>query len=251
MIGFIKRHLIYLIFILLALAGIVIYILQSDDILYRLLFQLQDSEEVAKQVRQDILAYGKLAPLMFIGTQILQVVLAPIPGEASGFLGGYLFGTWPSFIYSSIGLTFGSWLAFVIGRLFDDLVRTKLHQTRVYHRFNHLVFKGDFIIPFLLFLIPGFPKDSLSYLLGLSTMPLPVFLFITTVGRMPGTLMLSIQGAQVFEGNYVQLALLLVFSVIIAAPCYYYRKQILHLLTRYKHKKTKSAPAGQSGVSEE
>jgi len=237
MIGFIKRHLIYLILILLALAGIVIYIIQSGDIFYQLLFHLQDSEAVAKQVRQDILSYGKLAPLLFIATQILQVVLAPIPGEASGFLGGYLFGTWPSFIYSSIGLTIGSWLAFAIGRLFDDLVRTKLHQTRVYHRFNHLVFKGGFIIPFILFLIPGFPKDSLSYLLGLSTMPLPVFLFITLVGRMPGTFMLSIQGAQVFEGNYVQLVLLLVLSVIIAAPCYYYRRQILHLLTRYNHKR--------------
>ena len=230
-----KRDLLYLLLIATGIAGALILIFWKDEFLYNLLFHLQDINGIGNQFREAILAYGVLAPLIFITLQVMQVILAPIPGEASGFLGGYIFGTWPSFIYSSVGLTLGSWIAFGIGRLFDDLVRTKLHETKTYQRFNHLVFKGDFVIPFILFIIPGFPKDSLSYLLGLSTMPLPVFLFITTVGRMPGTLMLSIQGANVYQGNYLRLAIVLLLSAVIAVPCLLYRKQILHLLTQYKN----------------
>jgi len=51
-----------------------------------------------------------VAPVIFIGLQALQVVVvvAPIPGEVTGILGGYLFGEWLGFLYSTIGLTLGS-----------------------------------------------------------------------------------------------------------------------------------------------
>jgi len=61
-------------------------------------------------------ANGIGAPAIFIIVQVLQVLFAPVPGEASGFIGGYLFGTTRGFIYSSIGLTIGSWINFLIGR---------------------------------------------------------------------------------------------------------------------------------------
>ena len=89
------------------------------------------------------------------------------------------------------------------------------------------------MIPFVLFLFPGFPKDSLSYLLGLSTMPFKVFIFIASIARMPGTIVLSFEGAHVYEGNYLELLLLLTFSAIVALPCIFYRRQILEKLTHY------------------
>jgi uncharacterized membrane protein YdjX (TVP38/TMEM64 family) len=184
-------------------------------------------------VREAILSHGYLAPLMFMTLQALQVLFAPVPGEATGILGGYLFGAWTSFIYSSIALTVGSALAFIIGHLFADAFRARFSKTRIYRKFNHLVFKGDFVIPFVLFLFPGFPKDSLSYLLGLSTMPFKVFIFIATIARMPGTLVLSFEGAHVYEGNYLNLLILLIFSVIITIPCIVYRRRILKKLTHY------------------
>lgn len=244
-----KRDLLYLFLIITGIAGALIFIFQKDQLLYDLFFQLQEFNGIANKFRETILSYGVLAPLIFVAIQVLQVVLAPIPGEASGVLGGYLFGSWPGFAYSTVGLTLGSWIAFGIGRLFDDLIRTKLHETKIYHRFDHLVSKGGFIIPFILFLFPGFPKDSLSYLLGLSTMPLPVFLFLTTVGRMPGTLMLSIQGADVFQGNYLRLAVLLLISVLVAVPFYIYHDQILKFLARFQRKKEKIQPPDDRGAN--
>lgn len=239
--SFIKRNLLYLITLLVAICGLLLYIFWQDEFLYEALFQLEKSMEMGEQLRETILSHGSLAPLLFMGIQILQVILAPIPGEASGVLGGYLFGAWPSFIYSTIGLTLGSWIAFGIGRLLDHLITPRLHETKIYQKFNHLVCRGDFAVPFILFLLPGFPKDSLSYLLGLSTMPLPVFLLVTAVGRMPGTLMLSFQGAEAYQGNYMKLVILLLLSACIAVPCYLFRKRIHTWLHHYNNRPQNNA----------
>ena len=182
--------------LLLVLFGLLLHYIWGESLLNQALFHLQDILANGTRARETILSFGPLAPLMFIILQILQVLFAPVPGEATGILGGYLFGAWLSFLYSSIALAIGSVMAFVIGHLFADAFRSRFSNTKIYRKFNHLVFKGDFVIPFILFLFPGFPKDSLSYLLGLSTMPLRVFIFIATIARMPGTLVLSFEGAQ-------------------------------------------------------
>lgn len=233
---FLKQRLFWLILILAAVGGVMLYAVKHDTLLYDTLFHIENAMQKGEALREAILAHGLLAPLLYIALQILQVILAPIPGEASGALGGYLFGGWAAFLYSTIGLSIGSWLAFAIGRILSDLVRKHLEKAKIYQRFNHLVCKGDFVIPFVLFIIPGFPKDSLSYMLGLSHMPLPAFLFVAIVGRMPGTLLLSYQGAEFQSGNYLRLAILLVIAAAVTLPCYLYRHQILAFLAR--HSKT-------------
>ncbi len=51
-----------------------------------------------------ISASGIYAPLVFISLQVLQVIFAPVPGEATGFIGGYIFGAGKGFLFSTIGL---------------------------------------------------------------------------------------------------------------------------------------------------
>jgi uncharacterized membrane protein YdjX (TVP38/TMEM64 family) len=199
-------------FLLLVVSGLTLYFFWGESLLSQALFHLEDARTNGTKTRETILSFGYLAPLIFMILQIL-------------------------FIYSSIALAAGSALAFIIGHLFADAFRSLFSKTKVYRKFNHLVFKGDFVIPFVLFLFPGFPKDSLSYLLGLSTMPFKVFIFIASIARMPGTLVLSFEGAQVYEGNYLELLLLLIFSAIVALPCIIYRRQILEKLTHYSSAK--------------
>lgn len=233
---FFKSRIFLLLFILAGIGAVVFFLFQQDDLFGKTLHYLHHSRQHGEQLREAILDKGAFAPLIFITLQVLQVVIAPIPGEASGVFGGYLFGAIPAFIYSSLGLTIGSWLAFMVGRLLSDLVRRRLEHTVIYQRFNHLVSKGDFIIPFILFLLPGFPKDSLAYLLGMSHMPMPVFLFITFFGRMPGTLLLSFQGAEIFHGNYLKLLVLLGISALVTIPYALYHKQILAWLSHYSRR---------------
>ncbi|MEW6429406.1 MAG: VTT domain-containing protein [Thermodesulfobacteriota bacterium] len=211
-----------------ALVAVVSFLLVIDFDLLRGLFRSRSLLDSGEAIRARILAYGDLAPLLFIAIQVMQILVAPMPGEASGLLGGYLFGLWPGFLLSSFGLAVGSWVAFAIGHFFSDLLRPRLEATRTYGRFNRLVARGDFIIPFVLFLLPGFPKDFLSYLLGMSRMPFAVFAFIAAVGRMPGTLLLSMNGAQILQRDFHQLLLLIGLSAAILLPCYALRRRLLH-----------------------
>jgi len=212
---------------LVGVAGVWVFFVFADLDVVQLLADLDVLLDNGETLRSKVLGYGAAAPLVFIGLQILQILLAPMPGEATGILGGYLFGVWTGFWYSTVGLALGSWIAFAIGRLFADLVGARLRDTRVYKQFDRLVHRNDFVWPFIFYLLPGFPKDVLSYILGMSRMPLPVFLFISAVGRMPGTLLLSLNGAKVYERNFAELGLLLLFCAVIFVPCYLLRSRLL------------------------
>lgn len=193
-----------------------------------------------EKMRSFVVSFGPLAPLAFIGLQIMQVIISPIPGEATGFIGGYLFGTVKGFIYSTIGLTLGSWLAFSISRLFAPFVARRLGTAKIYNKFNFIVEHQGIIIAFIFFLLPGFPKDYLCYLLGLSLMPTSVFLTISAVGRMPGTLMLALQGSKVFSQEYATFLILLGISLAIGIPLYLFREKTYRLVQRLHAKNAKT-----------
>ena len=74
------------------------------------------------RLKEAISSFGPYSPLAYILIQILQVVVAPIPGGAVEFMGGYLFGVNAGFFYSMIGLVIGSWLAFSLARMFERWV---------------------------------------------------------------------------------------------------------------------------------
>ncbi|MDE2180134.1 MAG: TVP38/TMEM64 family protein [candidate division NC10 bacterium] len=157
-----------------------------------------DEQNLARYLKQA----GPWAPLVFIGLQALQVVFAPIPGEATGIIGGYLFGTFPSLIYSTIGLTIGSCLAFGMGRWLGHHFARRFVTPETYEMFFFLTRTQGKLITFLLFLLPGFPKDFLCYILGASPLPFGTFFLLSTIGRIPGTWFLSMQGRQVRTAHY-------------------------------------------------
>ncbi len=142
------------------------------------------------------------AVIIFIGLQALQVVAAPIPGEATGLVGGYLFGTGAGVVYSTIGLTIGSWSAFMIARLLGRHVVERLVSAKVMRRHDYVMKHKGLFLAFLMFLVPGFPKDFLCYLLGLGHMGQAAFLIVSTSGRMLGTILLTVGGTLFREGRY-------------------------------------------------
>jgi uncharacterized membrane protein YdjX (TVP38/TMEM64 family) len=200
---------------------------------YRELFEFYANKKAIGQYVKDAGAYG---PIVFILLQALQVVLAPIPGEATGILGGYLFGTLPGLIYSTIGLTLGSCLGFGLGRWLGLPFVRRLVTQETYHKFDFLTqAKGELVV-FLLFLIPGFPKDTLCYILGVSPLPFGTFLLVSTVGRIPGTWLLSVQGTQVRGNQYFSLFALLALLGVAFLVLHYYRHQVFEWVKRRHHR---------------
>ncbi len=173
-----------------------------------------------------VASFGAAAPFVFMGIQVLQVILAPIPGEATGFIGGYLFGAFKGCVYSTIALTFGSWLNFCIGRFLGKRWVRRVIPSGKLKKFDYMFRHHGVLVAFVLFLVPGFPKDYLCLFLGVSTMPMRVFLLMALVGRIPGTLMLSLQGALMFEKNYLYFCLIVAVNLVGVLYGYRYRETL-------------------------
>lgn len=134
-----------------------------------------------------------------ISLQVLQVLVAPIPGDLTGLLGGFLYGPFWGTILSTIGLTIGSYVAFAVARFFGRPLVEKLVPEKALKSFDYLLHQKGAFLAFLLFLIPGVPKDYLCYILGLGQFSTWEFLLIGGVGRLFGTILLS------FGGNFIRL----------------------------------------------
>ncbi len=186
--------------------------------------------EEPEKWRAFIEAHGLWGPFCFVLLQATQVVLAPIPGEVTGFLAGFLFGPWWGFFYAMIGLAIGSSIAFYLARLFRRTFARRFEKSLYFQRLSHFMAKRGILAAFVCFLIPGFPKDYLSYFLGLFPIPWSTFLIIMILGRIPGTLALTLQGAATYERNWTLLALVTAVSLIFFGLFYLFRDRIYRYL---------------------
>jgi uncharacterized membrane protein YdjX (TVP38/TMEM64 family) len=219
-------------------AGVVFFIVyQYNSQLWNQVNRLYHIYQDHQQLKKVISSFGPYAPLAYILLQILQVVIAPVPGGAVEFLGGYLFGVKAGFIYSMIGLILGSWLAFSLARVFEKIAVEKFVSEQTRKKFDYLVEHEGAILSFILFLVPGFPKDALCYILGLTPMHFGIFLIISTVGRIPGTLMAILQGAKAFEHQYYTFGMLLGASALVILVFYIYHEEIHNLIKKLKEGK--------------
>jgi uncharacterized membrane protein YdjX (TVP38/TMEM64 family) len=222
------------------LAGFVFFLVyQYNSQLWTQVVKLYDSLYNRHELKRFILSFGAYSPLAYILLQIIQVIVAPIPGGAIEFLGGYLFGVKAGFVYSMIGLMLGSWAAFSLARIFEKIAVEKFVSERTRKKFDYLVEHEGVILSFILFLLPGFPKDALCYILGLTPMHLGIFLIISTIGRIPGTLIATLQGAKAFEHQYYTFGILLGGSALVILAFYIYHEEIHHLVKKLKGEKRK------------
>jgi uncharacterized membrane protein YdjX (TVP38/TMEM64 family) len=180
---------------------------------------------------------GPYSPAVFVLLQVLQVVAAPFPGELTGVAGGFVYGKSLGFLLSTVGLSLGSWVAFELASILGRPFVERFVRREVLQKFNFLTTKTGTLICFVLFLFPGFPKDYLCYLLGLSRMKLTTFLLVSILGRLPGTYLLTMQGATIRDEQYHVFLFLVVASVAVLIVAYLYRNQLFDWLRRrHEHK---------------
>ncbi len=206
------------------LVAFVVYEVATDAPAWRFLLRLYQDKAFLKATVE---GWGWLGPIIFIVIQALQVIISPIPGEATGLVGGFLFGVGLGFIYSTVGLTLGTLAAFGVGRWLGAPFIQRFVAEHHWERMGFIVEAEGAILAFILYLIPGFPKDIISYLFGLSPMPFWVFAVVSTLGRIPGTWILSAQGDNMAAGQVREFALLMALIAAVVIPLYYYRKRIL------------------------
>ena len=167
---------------------------------------------------------------VFVILEALQVIIPSIPGIFLNVLGGYLYGTVGGVILSTIGTTIGGYIVFLLSRRFGRLFVSKFFSKYLMKRFGNIPHnKGRFTI-FLLFLIPGVPKDYLCYTLGyLSTTE---FLAITGIGRLLGTVLETLGGDYIRHKQYQKLFVLAGIGLVVIFLVLVFKKSFEDMLRR-------------------
>ncbi len=154
---------------------------------------------------------GMMGRLAFLGMVILQVFVAFIPGEPLEIGAGYAFGAVEGTLLCIAGTAVGSAIVFLFVRRFGRKAvnvffsEETLNSSRLFRDPKRLK-----RILFVLFLLPGTPKDLLTYLAGLSPIPLPRFLLLSMIARLPSIVTSTVGGNALGRENYL-------FAVIVFA----------------------------------
>lgn len=154
--------------------------------------------------RDYVLSFGMLGPLVMLGLQILQVFIALIPGEIVESAVGYVLGPWLGTAVCYLGIAVASVWIFTFTRRYGvRLVEVFTSRERINElRFLNTEQKRDTLI-FLLFFIPGTPKDLLTYFVGLTDIRLKTFLLLSLVARIPSVLTSTFGGHLLGEERYI------------------------------------------------
>ncbi len=210
--------------IIIALLGYVAW----DVIAKGPLTQLLSNRDELVRIMQGL---GPWAPLLYIVLQVLQVVVAPIPGQIVGGVGGFLFGHW-GILWTTIGSFIGFWLVFLIARKFGRPLLEKIFKKPVVDKFDFIInARGAALIIFAIFLLPGFPDDVVCYIAGLTKLSLRKLMLVSILGRFPTIVLTNYIGMGV-NGNIGLVVALSLLAVIIMGLVAWKRERILAFLKR-------------------
>lgn len=153
--------------------------------------------------REYIRSFGALGPLVLLGLQILQVFIALIPGEIVETAAGYVLGPWLGTAVCYLGIAVASSLIFTLTRRYGvKLVEVFVSREKINElRFLNTAQKRNMLI-FLIFFIPGTPKDLLTYFVGLTDIRLRTFLLLSMVARVPSVISSTFGGHLLGEEKY-------------------------------------------------
>jgi uncharacterized membrane protein YdjX (TVP38/TMEM64 family) len=179
-----------------------------------------------EHIKDYVNSAGPWGPLVFIAVQFLQILVAPIPGQAVGVLAGALFGPWLGLVYSMAGAVLGFATVFVLAKLLGRPFVEKFVKKQDLDKFDKLTKKAGPLVLFLVFLLPGFPDDAICYIAGLSDLRIRTLVLISMAGRLPGYAITSFMGAGIGEANLKLVGILSIILVIAVGLIYIKRKPL-------------------------
>lgn len=191
---------------LLILLGIVIgvpvYVYYNYPVLVD---RFRSLEEINKLLKQ----YKTASIFIYIGLQIFQIIVSVLPGQALQFAAGYAYHFWLGLLFSVIGVALGTVITFYLARLLGKDALHLIFGEERFSRFVHtLNSKRSFIVLFVIFLIPGIPKDLFTYAAGISEIRIIPFLLLSLIGRMPAMIGSILMGSMFYNGSYIGLIIM-------------------------------------------
>lgn len=182
--------------------------------------------------RSYIASLGSLGPIMFIFFQILQTIIAPIPGEVIQVASGYIYGVPLGMIYSTVGMLLAAIIAFYFTRLIGSSFVEKLMKKNNSQWMKNIMDSRKFsIILLIIFLVPGLPKDFLIYVAGLTPIKSLKFFGILLLARFPWLLASVSIGSNLHHRNYISTIVISMLALISFIFGFLYKDKLINKLS--------------------
>lgn len=172
----------------------------------------------ARAVRAFVSDHAFVSRLVMLGINIVQVLLAFLPGEPVELASGYAFGFWEGTALCLVASGLATSMIYWATRRWGWKLVGLFFDRSLFDRFSWLKSaKRLELIMFIVFLIPGTPKDFLTYFAGLTNMRFLPVVLIATFGRIPSIVTSTIAASAVGSGNWPLVACTLVASAFLLA----------------------------------
>ena len=162
---------------------------------------------------------------------MIQIIISMIPGQALQFAAGLLYGFWAGFLISLVGAVAGTVVTYYLARFLGrDAMHVLFGKGHIEDYLEKINSKKGYMLVFLIYLIPGVPKDLCSYAAGLSNMKLKAFLILSTIGRSPGMMGSLLIGKEIGQGNYISVIIISAIAVILFVLGLLYHSKLSNIL---------------------
>lgn len=177
--------------------------------------------------------YKNEAILILIGLQILQVVICVLPGQPIQFAASYMFGVVGGYLISIVGAIIGATIAFFLAKLLGAQSVMDIFGKEKVENYRRKINSGKgLLLVFIIYVIPGLPKDLVGYVAGISNMGFLPYIVISSIGRSPGMLGSLFVGKFFQSGNYFAIGVLAVICLIIFYICWKKRDSIIGFMDK-------------------
>lgn len=207
-----KTNIIVMMIIVLVMTFAMIYFLQNNQL-----------DALVTEIRQ-LPYFTKISAM--IGLIALQIFLAFLPGEPLELASGYLFGSFTGTLVCLAGSLLGTLIVYYLARIFQHTIIDKMFaQDKVAEVKKIFSSKKSKFWLFIIFLIPGSPKDIMTYLVSLTDIEIKQWLLLTTIGRIPSIVTSTYLTGSLKDGNlFLAISIFIVTIVMVIGGTIYYKK---------------------------
>ncbi|MBQ3046019.1 MAG: TVP38/TMEM64 family protein [Clostridia bacterium] len=207
-----------------------------------IVYGAQLTEIISDKEKLDALLaqFNNYDKLVFVAIRAFQTVIKIIPAEPLEIGSGYLYGTWGGLLYCMLGTFTGSLVIIALSKVFGKRLVNLFFPVE---KINSLKFlqnkKRVYQSLFFIYLIPGTPKDILTYAASITDLNMVKFMIVTSIARIPSIITSTIVGAELMEQNYFFAAAIFIGTAIISIIC----SAIYNKYSSAKDKKSSAAEA--------
>ncbi len=214
------------------------------------ILSLNDTAEREK-LRASLQGQGVLGWLTLLGIQVMQIVVAIIPGEPIEVLAGVIYGTFGGLLTCLLGVVIGTTGIFFLTRwLGYSFVSTFIKK----EKFQKMKFlqntKRLELVTFILFFIPGTPKDVLTYFAGLTPIKPLRFILIATLARIPSVITSTYAGSILLEGDIWKFVIIYGATAVVAGIGILINRLIMKRLEKKEGEAAAAAAAQEEAIAQ-